>query len=813
MDNKKILLYSASVLMAMLGSAAMDSKTAHAETNELRNGSFFSVGSEKDEGKFWWIQEVTYKNGQLVKSPKKGIMLPDGKTWATGIDRLNQMGYNDKDGYLYFKSSGKNNFYKVSTDGILVDSWQLPPISEESWRSGAFDEDGFWVGTSDPQGTGVNEVAIYRYDVSNKTAGLEKTILDDPYDYVGKRFNSIGDIALAKDGYAYGVVSDQTKVNDPGGAPAGIIKINLNTATIEEFIEVPGVEHTPSVSFLPDGSLIFAHRDGITASIVDLSTGKIVMSQTNFVDDKSVDFANPGFPDINPAELEIGKEAPTVVDEGEVFKFTMHVRNVGGLVSTDSIVKDALPEGVEYVPGSTTLNGNKVADIDGQSPLFTDEGLSVSSPGAPKGQIGQERMVDGVNIHEATITFEVRAKDGTGGSTITNEAKAFHHNETNGHASNTTETYVREKGQVPTRPVDKDGNEIKTPDGKMIPKMPDYKGNPGDKIVIKPEDLPDIPGYNKPKEPFEVIFPGKDQEQIIDVPYEKQKEVPTIPVDKDGNEIKTPEGEKMPEVPGKPGDVVEIDINDLPDIPGYDKPTPDANGKIKITVPEEGKSVEIPYTEKKTPSVPVDKETGKEIKTDKSFPSIKGKPGDMVEIDINDLPDIPGFSKPKADKNGKIKVQIPEDGKPVEIPYQPDTQSRPVDKNTGKEIKTDKNFPTIKGHPGDVVEVDVNDLPEIPGYNKQKGDKNGKIKVTIPENGMIDFGYTPIEAGKPGQPEQNNNGSKNTPENKTPEKGKSKGEASYPNTGSETNVLVSALGAAMLALTGLFAGLTKLRKK
>ncbi|WP_038566635.1 lectin-like domain-containing protein [Weissella tructae] len=367
--------------------------------------------------------------------------------------------------------------------------------------------------------------------------------------------------------------------------------------------------------------------------------------------------------------------------------------------------------------------------------------------------------------------------------------------------------------KTPSVPVDKEtGKEIKLPEGEKMPEVP---GKPGDVVEIDINDLPDIPGYDKPTpdENGKIKITVPEEGKSIEIPY-TEKKTPSVPVDKEtGKEIKLPEGEKMPEVPGKPGDVVEIDINDLPDIPGYDKPTPDENGKIKITVPEEGKSIEIPYTEKKTPSRPVDKNTGKEIKTDKSFPSIKGKPGDMVEIDINDLPDIPGFSKPKADKNGKIKVQIPEDGKPVEIPYQPDTQSRPVDKNTGKEIKTDKNFPTIKGHPGDVVEVDVNDLPEIPGYNKPKGDKNGKIKVTIPENGMIDFGYTPIEAGKPGQPEQNNNGSKNTPENKTPEKGKSKGEASYPNTGSETNVLVSALGAAMLALTGLFAGLTKLRKK
>lgn len=108
MENKKILLYSASVLMAMLGSAAVMDTKASANTNELRNGSFFSIGSENNQGNFWWIQEVKYVNGKLEKQPKKGIMQPDGKTWATGLKDLWQMGYNEKDGHFYFKTSGGN---------------------------------------------------------------------------------------------------------------------------------------------------------------------------------------------------------------------------------------------------------------------------------------------------------------------------------------------------------------------------------------------------------------------------------------------------------------------------------------------------------------------------------------------------------------------------------------------------------------------------------------------------------------------------------------------------------------------------------
>jgi LPXTG-motif cell wall-anchored protein len=374
---------------------------------------------------------------------------------------------------------------------------------------------------------------------------------------------------------------------------------------------------------------------------------------------------------------------------------------------------------------------------------------------------------------------------------------------------------------TPTRPVDEKGNPIDVP---KDTKMPDVKGEPGEEVELDVNDLPDIPGYAKPEadENGKVKVKIKDDGKggkVYDVPYTQA--TPTRPVDEKGNPIDVPKDAKMPEVKGEPGEEVELDVNDLPDIPGYDKPKGDKNGKIKVQIPEYGKPADVPYTpaeDKKTPSRPVDEKTGEEIKLPegKTMPELDGKPGEEVEIDVNDLPDIPGYDKPKGDKNGKIKVQIPEDGKSVDVPYTPKkntTPSRPVDKNTGKEIKTDKSFPILEGKPGDVVEIDVNDLPDIPGYDKPKGDKNGKIKVTIPENGMIDFGYTPIEAGKPGQSQQNNNGSKNTPDNNAPQKGKSKGGAAYPNTGSETNALVSALGAAMLALTGLFAGLTKLRKK
>ncbi|ELA07701.1 serine-rich adhesin for platelets [Weissella ceti NC36] len=301
---------------------------------------------------------------------------------------------------------------------------------------------------------------------------------------------------------------------------------------------------------------------------------------------------------------------------------------------------------------------------------------------------------------------------------------------------------------TPTRPVDEKGNPIDVP---KDAKMPEVKGEPGDEVELDVNDLPDIPGYEKPKGDengkvkVKIVDDGKGG-KVYDVTY-TDKKTPSRPIDeKTGEEIKLPEGKTMPELDGKPGEEVEIDVNDLPDIPGYDKPKGDKNGKIKVQIPEDGKPADVPYTpaeDKKTPSRPVDEKTGEEIKLPegKTMPELDGKPGEEVEIDVNDLPDIPGYDKPKGDENGKIKVQIPEDGKPADVPYTPaedkKTPSRPIDEKTGEEIKLPegKTFPNLEGKPGEEVEIDVNDLPEIPGYDKPKGDKNGKIKVQIPEDG------------------------------------------------------------------------------
>jgi len=188
-------------------------------------------------------------------------------------------------------------------------------------------------------------------------------------------------------------------------------------------------------------------------------------------------------------------------------------------------------------------------------------------------------------------------------------------------------------------------------DGKEIPGVPHdyYPNNPDDPTKISDPKIPNIPGYTpidkdgnplKPGDPYPVSDPN-DPTKDTPITYEKvpSKDVPSIPVDPNGNEIPTNKPFPPVSIPDdkKPGDEIEIPTKDLPDIPGYDKPDGDT---VKVKVPEDGKKVEIPYTptptpDKKVPSEPVDPE-GNKIPTDKPFPDVDipgdKHPGDEIEI-------------------------------------------------------------------------------------------------------------------------------------------------------------------------------------
>ncbi|WP_339268968.1 isopeptide-forming domain-containing fimbrial protein [Paenibacillus sp. FSL K6-1330] len=124
-------------------------------------------------------------------------------------------------------------------------------------------------------------------------------------------------------------------------------------------------------------------------------------------------------PKLNVEKSIDGSDKSSEINPGQSFSYTLKVTNNGNVSASGTVLKDVLPEGTEYIPDSTTLNAEEVADLNGTSPLFANEGMLVKSPG--------RSAIDGslfVGEDEAAIvTFQVKAKDDAiAGTKITNTA-------------------------------------------------------------------------------------------------------------------------------------------------------------------------------------------------------------------------------------------------------------------------------------------------------------------------------------------------------------------------------------------------------
>ena len=108
---------------------------------------------------------------------------------------------------------------------------------------------------------------------------------------------------------------------------------------------------------------------------------------------------------------------PAVLLAGERLRYTITVQNVGNADATDAMLRDAVPANTAYVAGSTTLNGNPVADVGGASPLAT--GIPLRAP-APENQTPGFLRADpaGAPANVATVVFDVLVDPGVADGTV-----------------------------------------------------------------------------------------------------------------------------------------------------------------------------------------------------------------------------------------------------------------------------------------------------------------------------------------------------------------------------------------------------------
>lgn len=190
-----------------------------------------------------------------------------------------------------------------------------------------------------------------------------------------------------------------------------LAKINLNTGEILSIIPLitdsgENYSRAGALSFLPNGKMlsigIYEHdEEPRTPYLFELDPGTGIAKEIIANIGGSTDFASRAYPTIRPdLNIEKTNDPSDEVTSGDIVTYTLKVTNTGNLASTLTTIQDELPEGVSYVPDSTTLNGERVDDVNGTSPIFT--GMYVQSP---------DETVEGVvytgEENAAVVTFQV----------------------------------------------------------------------------------------------------------------------------------------------------------------------------------------------------------------------------------------------------------------------------------------------------------------------------------------------------------------------------------------------------------------------
>ncbi|WP_368545477.1 DUF11 domain-containing protein, partial [Enterococcus faecalis] len=365
-----------------------------------------------------YISKYQFINNQFTRTFSQKL--------ASNYNTPNQLATKDNE-LFFFTRSG--DLVRIDQEGNVLETTHVPELLG-TVRSADFDMMGNYISFSDPGLSGQKEASVYKYNVVSKNLDIVK--LKDPLNLISKGILFyIGDIAISSDNIAYAVGSSTD-------GEASVIKINLNNDTIIDYFQPKGLKHSPAVAFLDDGTLIFSENSTKNVYISDFKSGVTEMVGTIGLPGNSVDFARGSYPNdfpiLSPPNLIVSKLGPDQSQVGEVYTYTIEVKNIGDEPSTNTIIKDSLPSGVSYVPSSTKLNGIGVQDISGGSALFQGSGMSINSPNRSSGEVYTD--------YPAVISFQVKVNEESAGKTIVNMATVTSRQITNPVNSNQVQTNI-----------------------------------------------------------------------------------------------------------------------------------------------------------------------------------------------------------------------------------------------------------------------------------------------------------------------------------------------------------------------------------
>jgi len=179
----------------------------------------------------------------------------------------------------------------------------------------------------------------------------------------------------------------------------GITVPRNSEPTLEIEVQIP---QTLNID-LPGTFLNQATIEGIVGEQPPDRPGVPTTAVSDFPDSPEFPDPTPVTVNPNPVNLVPSKTVEPIdsngngaADPGEELLYTITIENTGTGTSTNTILTEDIPANTTYVPGSATLNGNPIADVNDTLPFVSPDGGSVGNI-APGGT--------------ATVTFRVTIND------------------------------------------------------------------------------------------------------------------------------------------------------------------------------------------------------------------------------------------------------------------------------------------------------------------------------------------------------------------------------------------------------------------
>ena len=282
---------------------------------------------------------------------------------------------------------------------------------------------------------GLAPEVIFQMTVGNETTGESPAIEATPGDVVRYTMTVQNISSTQADFYIQNVIDELN--HDPRFLPGSLV-IDIPAGTGVDYSDSEGGDDETGIVYVDELSvpagdtLTFSFTARLASVIPD---GTVVFSQSELYifgfgavlsDDPEVSG------DSDPTQITISSSpewlftkvandltnSADILMPGDQLHYELSVQNIGSEDASGVTLTDVIPAYTTYVPGSTTLNDEVVADVGGESPLVG--GLLIHAPVPGNTEPGVMLVEDVPNT--ARVTFDVIVNaDVAGGTVISNQ--------------------------------------------------------------------------------------------------------------------------------------------------------------------------------------------------------------------------------------------------------------------------------------------------------------------------------------------------------------------------------------------------------